>query len=90
MRHYFDIYCLLKSDRVVKFLGSPDYCAHKEKRFNLKDEKDLTRNEAFLLSNPETKQKYAKEYDRIKDFFYGTPPSFEVLISDIQKFLPRL
>lgn len=90
MRHYFDVYCLLKSDRVIRFIGSPEYVAHKEKRFSSKDLKDLTKNEAFLLSNAETKIKYAKEYDRIKDFFYGTPPSFEEIISGIQKFLPRL
>lgn len=90
MRHYFDVHCLLKSDRVVKFIGSPKYVAHKEKRFSSKDVKDLTKNEAFLLSNIETKMKYAKEYERIRDFFYGTPPSFEEIISEIQKFLPRL
>ena len=31
MRHYYDVYCLLQNDAVRKFIGRPEYEAHKEK-----------------------------------------------------------
>jgi len=31
MRHYYDVYCLLQDVETVKFIGTPEYLAHKEK-----------------------------------------------------------
>lgn len=70
MRHYYDVYQLLQLDRVKKFIGTDEYFAHKEKRFRVKDEKDLTKNEAFILSDPTIRKKYEDAYIKTKNLYF--------------------
>lgn len=90
MRHYYDIFCLLKLDRVRDFIGTPEYLIHKEDRFNNKDALDLTKSEAFLLSDSKIRDLHSSRYKAISDFFYNTPPSFDTILDRIKEVLPKL
>lgn len=70
MRHYYDVYQLLQLDRVKNFIGTDEYFAHKEKRFRAKDEKDLSKNQAFILSDPTTRKRYEDAYIKTKNLYF--------------------
>jgi len=56
MRHYYDVYSLLDRPEVQSFIGTDDYTAHKDRRFRSLDNKNIAKNEAFILSDPETRK----------------------------------
>jgi hypothetical protein len=60
MRHYYDVYSLLQRLDVQEFIGTDAYKAHKAKRFRGTDNPNIAQNEAFILSDAETR----KTYDR--------------------------
>ena len=64
MRHYCDIYSLLGRSEVQAFIGTDDYTAHKDRRFRSLDNKNIAKNEAFILSNLETRKTYAATYTK--------------------------
>lgn len=88
LRHYYDISRLLETERVKRFIGTEEYLAHKQNRFSRVH--SISEHEAFNLSDPDTKARYMKEYDRIKDFFYETPPEFNEILSVIKAHTSRL
>ena len=91
MRHYYDIYCLLQNDHVQSFIGSPEYLAHKKRRFPAADQQaPLSENEAFLLHDEGKKALYKKEYERRASLYYQGQPPFEEVLTVIQKNLRRL
>src|SRR5262249_42974790 len=51
MRHYHDLYDLLRRPEVQAFIGTAPYKEHKKKRFRSGDNPDLTQNQAFILSD---------------------------------------
>jgi len=53
MRHYYDVYCLLRRPEVQGFIGTDAYKAHKAKRFRAGDNPNIAENEAFVLSDPQ-------------------------------------
>ena len=54
IRHYYDVYQLLANESVLNFIGTDSYIKHKSARFQQSDEVDLSKNEAFILSNVAT------------------------------------
>ncbi len=70
MRHYYDIYRLLDVSQVREFIGTREYAAHKKKRFRTGDNPVLAKNEAFLLTNSEVRESYARAFDRSRALFY--------------------
>jgi len=62
MRHYYDVYSLLDRPEVQGFIGTEDYTAHKDRRFRSLDNKNIAKNEAFILNDPETRKTYAATY----------------------------
>ena len=90
LRHYHDVYELLGQERVIKFIGTPEYQAHKASRFRSQDEKDLTKNEAFILSDPDTRRLYAEAYQRGANLYYSGQPSFEDILARIGEFASRM
>ncbi|MGQ0559540.1 MAG: nucleotidyl transferase AbiEii/AbiGii toxin family protein, partial [Sphingosinicella sp.] len=90
LRHYYDVYCLLDDAGVQAFIGTKDYFAHKDRRFPAADEKDLTRNPAFLLEEAATREAYAKSYERTRALYYREQPSLEAILAKIGKDLKRL
>lgn len=91
MRHYYDIFMLLKRPDVQKFLGTEKYLEHKTKRFGAKDEFDLTKNEAFIISDKETLDFFTKEHNTNESLHYDQKfPSFDEILQGIGKFLPKM
>lgn len=91
IRQYYDVYCLLGNEEVVKFIGTPAYENHKEKRFPKVDfEIPIKENEAFKLSSKEIKNSYESRYKKTAALYYQGQPSFDELISRIGAFIDKL
>jgi hypothetical protein len=90
MRHYYDIYELLRRHEVQKFIGTEEYNAHKQKRFRLGDEQNIAQNEAFILSDPKTRALYTKAYEAGSALYYNEKPTFEQILAEIMKPIDRL
>ncbi len=83
MRHYYDVFQLLQEPLVRKFIGTPEYIAHKGKRFRRGDNPVLAENEAFLLINLEIRKTYASAYAGSGALYYKAQPSFEDILAAI-------
>lgn len=90
MRHYYDVYGLLRRPEVQAFIGTDAYKAHKAKRFRTADNPNLTQNQAFVLSDPETREAYAKAYADTSALYYGDKPSFDQILDAIAALRERL
>lgn len=90
MRHYYDVYSLLDRPEVQAFIGTDDYTAHKDRRFRSLDNKNIAKNEAFILSDPETRKTYAETYGRTSALYYGSKPTFDQIIERIKEWIDRL
>jgi predicted nucleotidyltransferase component of viral defense system len=76
LRHYYDVYQLLENDRIKDFIGTDEYYKHKDERFPQSDEKNLSINEAFTLSDPDIRKTYEREYVSKKDLYFNKQPLF--------------
>ncbi len=91
MRQYYDLYCLLESPLVQEFIGSPKYKEHKEKRFPKADfEIPIRENEAFLLSDPATREEFEKRYRSTAALYYRGQPAFDDVLNRLKTYLDRL
>jgi len=91
MRQYYDVYCLLSSQEVLEFIGTPEYLKHKEKRFPTVDfEIPISKNEAFLLSSPEIRADFTARYKATAALYYKGQPPFDELIERIKKHIEKL
>jgi hypothetical protein len=90
MRHYYDVYALLRRPEVRSFIGTPAYEAHKAKRFRGGDNPNIAQNPAFVLADPETRKVYAEAFAQSSALFHGDKPSFEQILEEIDKWIDRL
>lgn len=90
MRHYYDVYCLLKSKDVKGFIGTPEYKMHKDARFPIADEKTIAKNEAFFLTDTETRKIYEGAYNATRALYYRDMPSFSEILDAIGEAAERL
>lgn len=90
MRHYYDVYCLLKSGDVQGFIGTPEYEGHKDARFPQRDEKVIAKNEAFFLRDEKTRKLYEDAYLATRALYYRDMPSFSEILDAIGEAAPRL
>jgi Nucleotidyl transferase AbiEii toxin, Type IV TA system len=90
MRHYYDVYSLLGRPEVQGFIGTDDYKAHKDRRFRSLDNKNIAKNEAFLLRDPETRKTYAETYAKTSALYYGSKPTFDQILGRIDEWIDRL
>lgn len=91
LRHYYDVFCLLENDAVQNFVGTPEYKAHKKKRFPAKGQQTpLSEHEAFLLKNAETRKQYEQEYKKTSALYYQRQPPFDEILTVISKNLDNL
>lgn len=88
IRHYYDIHQLLKNDEVIGFIGTEEYNEIKESRFSKSD--DLSKNEAFILSDKATRKKYEEQYLRTKALYYDDFPSFDQIMDVIGAYVNSL
>ncbi len=91
MRQYYDVYCLLGDEAVQAFIGTAPYLEHKLRRFPKTDfEIPVSKNEAFLLSNKDTREAFRKRYEKSKSLYYKGQPSFDEIFQRIADFKERL
>lgn len=91
MRQYYDVYSLLANEEVLKFIGTPEYKEHKQKRFPSMDlETPITKNEAFLLNSPGLRAEFRKRYESTAALYYNGQPDFEELLDRIKDYINKL
>ena len=90
MRHYYDIYELLKRPEVQKFVGTEAYKAHRQARFRQADNQNIAQNEAFLISDRKTRALYEKAYETGSALYYADKPTFEQILAEIGKWVGKL
>jgi hypothetical protein len=90
MRHYYDVYCLLDRPEVQQFIGSDDYKAHKERRFRGGDNPDITKNEAFILTDAAVRAEYKKAYAQTSGLYYRGKPAVSDILARIAANAARL
>jgi hypothetical protein len=90
MRHYYDVYSLLQRKDVQAFIGTEAYKEHKQKRFRGGDNLNIAENQAFILSDPETRKSYAKAFAESTALYYGDKPTFEQILKEIGVWIDRL
>jgi len=90
MRHYYDIYELLRRPEVQKLIGTDAYKTHKQARFRKDDNQNIAENDAFSLSDATTQAFYADAYKRGGALYYTGKPTFEQIRAEIKKSIDRL
>ncbi|ARN85007.1 nucleotidyl transferase AbiEii/AbiGii toxin family protein [Candidatus Nucleicultrix amoebiphila] len=90
MRHYYDVYCLLKEPSILNFIGTADYHAHKKKRFRDADHKIIHENEAFTLTDPLIRNEFKHAYEKSRTLYYQGQPDFDEVVALIQKHSHQL
>ena len=90
MRHYYDISQLLGHPDVVAFIGTPEYQERKKVRFRAGDNLNISENEAFLLSDPATRDQYALAYQATASLYFDDQVPFDVVLEKIQSQIERL
>jgi hypothetical protein len=90
MRHYYDVYCLLQDAETVKFIGTPEYLAHKERRFRAADNPVIAENEAFLLQDKATRDFYKSAYQSTRALYYQSQPDFNDVLALFRKYIKNL
>lgn len=90
LRNYYDISQLLDHPEVTAFIGIPEYHARKECRFRTDDNLVIAVNEAFLLSDPATRERYASAYQATPSLYFAGQPSFDSVLEWIRSRIDRL
>lgn len=90
LRHYYDVYQLLNNKRILYFIGTKEYCDHKKKRFRSQDEMDISKNEAFLLRDKNTRKLYASEFEKKSAIYFGKQPTFTKVLERIHNNIDNL
>jgi hypothetical protein len=90
MRHYYDVYSLLQRPAVQAFIGTDAYKAHKTERFPKADNQIIAENQAFILSDPDTRASYKSAYDATTALYYKDKPTFEQILKVIGDWASRL
>jgi hypothetical protein len=90
MRHYYDVYSLLKRPEIQTFIGTAAYKQHKQVHFPKADNQNIASNEAFLLSDPKTRGTYARAYAIGSALYYKGQPAFEEILGTIASWKERL
>jgi hypothetical protein len=90
MRHYYDVHCLLADSQVQAFIGTAAYREHKDRRFRQGDEKDLSRNQAFVLADQPTREAYERSYIGTRALYYREQPSLKEILERLGQHMERL
>ena len=90
LRHYYDVSQLLHHPIVQEFIGTEDYHTRKTVRFRKDDNINIAENEAFILSDKETRELYTTEFNKTADLYYEGQPTFDEIISNIHHHIDKL
>ncbi len=89
LRHYYDIHQLLHEKRVIDFIGSEKYHKHKNTFFK-EGERDLTKNDAFIITDLMTKSELEEVFKNTESLYYSSRPSLKEILKNILIFLSKL
>ena len=67
-----------------------EYKAHKDRRFRSLDNKNIAKNEAFILNDAETRKTYAATYANTSALYYGSKPTFDEILERIKEWIERI
>ena len=87
LRHYYDVYCLLGLQEVQDFMRESAYEERKAQRFRTGDEQVIAQNQAFILSDPVQRQRFAQEYRKTAALYYQGQPDFDALLTRIHQHI---
>jgi len=90
LRHYYDISQLLDHPEVAAFIATPEYHTRKKQRFRKDDKLIIAENEAFLLSDPATREQYVLAYQATASLYFSGQPDFESILRKIREQIDRL
>ena len=90
MRHYYDISQLLDHPDVAAFIGTPEYQERKKVRFRTGDNLIISENEAFLLSDPATRDQYALAYQVTASLYFNDQIPFDTILDRIHTHIQAL
>jgi hypothetical protein len=90
MRHYYDVYSLLRQPSVQAFVGTPPYRQHKDDHFPQADNKNIRENAAFQLPDKKTRELYERAYEASSALYYQGKPSFTEILAALDKWKDRL
>ena len=90
LRHYYDVYKLLENERVLNFIGSTKYVAHKQHRFRTLDEINIGKNPAFTIPNSDVRKLYDEEFKMKSALYFGDQPELEEILERIYKHINHL
>jgi len=76
-------------DAVQKFIGTPEYLAHKKKRFKSLDQ-DVAKSGAFTIGDQTIRKQFEAEYSKTAPLYYRGQVPFDTILARIQKDLGRL
>lgn len=85
LRHYYDVYKLLDTKRIQEFIGTELYFEHKDKRFRASDEKDISTNSAFNITDKATQAVFVAEFSKKSALYFGKQPSLDEILKCIRK-----
>jgi len=91
MRQYYDLYCLLNTEEVQRFIGDPAYVAHKAAWIRGADaEIPIAQNPAFLFNDPEMMKDFSSRYGATRALYYRGQVPFSEVVACIQENLAKL
>ncbi|HWO30973.1 MAG TPA: nucleotidyl transferase AbiEii/AbiGii toxin family protein [Candidatus Acidoferrum sp.] len=89
LRHYYDIHQLLDVETVQRFIGTPEYLAHKKKRFKSLDP-NVAKSGAFTIEDENIRKQFEAEYLKTAPLYYRGQIPFDTILARIQQDLARL
>jgi Nucleotidyl transferase AbiEii toxin, Type IV TA system len=84
MRHYYDVYCLLKQPSVQLFVGTAAYKQHKIDHFPAVDDKNIRTNPAISIPDAATRKLYTDAYEAGKALYYKGKPTFGEILATLK------
>lgn len=91
MRQYYDVFSLLGDKQVQAFITTAEYQEHKIARFPPKDYAiPIAGNEAFLLNDPELRERFKERYKKTAALYYKGQPDFDEMMTEIGKWVKKL
>jgi hypothetical protein len=88
MRHYYDVYSLLRQPAVQAFVGTPPYRQHKDDHFPQADKKNQ-HHAAFQLPDRKTRELYERAYEAGSALYYQGKPSFTEILAALDQWKDR-
>jgi hypothetical protein len=90
MRHYYDVYSLLRQPAVQAFVGTLPYRQHKDDHFPQADNKNISINAAFQLPDRKTRELCERAYEAASALYYQGKPSFTEILAALDQCKDRL